>query len=372
MPRLADGPPRVLTLWADDRSPNLGVRTLAAGAEALVRSIWPDASVHHHDFGSPLLPVPMGSPRSATRELITARGGVATWLAGYDIILDTRSGDSLTDIYGRRRLTTMTLMAEVVRRSGTPLAMAPQTIGPFHSITGRLLARRALSGATVVMARDPASSRRASRLGRPETVPATDVVFALPPSIPERRRDVLVNVSGLLWAGGPHVDAERYRATILAVMAELTGQGRQVTLLPHVLAGGTSDDDVAVLPEILQRLGREIEVAIPRDLTHARSIIAGADLLIGSRMHACLNALSQGVPAIPMAYSDKFAPLLDSLDYPFAVDVRSDPAPTRAVLALSGRADLVTRAAAVPEVADARLAEARQSLADLFSGAAGR
>ena len=36
-------------------------------------------------------------------------------------------------------------------------------------------------------------------------------------------------------------------------------------------------------------------------------------------MHACLNALSTGVPAIAMAYSRKFAPLFDVIGWPYSV-----------------------------------------------------
>jgi hypothetical protein len=48
-------------------------------------------------------------------------------------------------------------------------------------------------------------------------------------------------------------------------------------------------------------------VVAPPDLDDARSIIAGSRVLVGARMHACLNALSTGVPAIAMSYSRKFA-----------------------------------------------------------------
>ncbi|MET1015339.1 MAG: polysaccharide pyruvyl transferase family protein, partial [Leifsonia flava] len=49
-------------------------------------------------------------------------------------------------------------------------------------------------------------------------------------------------------------------------------------------------------------------------------------------MHACLNALSTGVPAIAMAYSRKFEPLLNSVDWPHSVSLVGDPDPAAAVL----------------------------------------
>jgi colanic acid/amylovoran biosynthesis protein len=41
-------------------------------------------------------------------------------------------------------------------------------------------------------------------------------------------------------------------------------------------------------------------------------------------MHACLNALSVGVPALPWAYSRKFKPLLDGLGWTASLDLRTE------------------------------------------------
>jgi len=71
----------------------------------------------------------------------------------------------------------------------------------------------------------------------------------------------------------------------------------------------------------------------PRDLDDARWIIAGSTVLIGARMHACLNALSTGVPAIAMAYSRKFAPLFDAIGWPYSIP----PASTAAGAAAAAR-----------------------------------
>ncbi len=65
---------------------------------------------------------------------------------------------------------------------------------------------------------------------------STDVVFAL--AEPPRRgeiRDVIVNISGLLWSGSRHVNsAKKYRNEIIRLVAGLQDRGgREVTLLAH-------------------------------------------------------------------------------------------------------------------------------------------
>ena len=44
-----------------------------------------------------------------------------------------------------------------------------------------------------------------------------------------------------------------------------------------------------------------------------KAVIGQCDFFIGSRMHACIAALSQGVPCVGVAYSMKFAGVFDTV-----------------------------------------------------------
>jgi polysaccharide pyruvyl transferase WcaK-like protein len=173
------------------------------------------------------------------------------------------------------------------------------------------------------MARDSVSAKAATRLGRPVDALTTDVVFAL--DIPEvtTRRDVIMNISGLLWRSNPHVDAAAYRAAVTGLYDALVAEGRSVSLLAHVLESSGPDNDLPAVHEFAQSHAPDAEVLHPTSLTDVRQMLRGANLVIGSRMHACLNALSVGTPAIPLAYSRKFAPLLGDLGWDHVVDLRS-------------------------------------------------
>jgi polysaccharide pyruvyl transferase WcaK-like protein len=101
-----------------------------------------------------------------------------------------------------------------------------------------------------------------------------------------------------------------------SLLRSLLEAGRSVRLVPHVLANPTPDDDSVPCAE-LSKMFPECGVAEPVDLWHVRRIIASGRVLVGSRMHACLNAISVGTPALPWAYSRKFHGLLDDLGWPF-------------------------------------------------------
>ena len=64
---------------------------------------------------------------------------------------------------------------------------------------------------------------------------------------------------------------------------------------------------------------------MPADLNEARDHLARSKVVVGSRMHACLNALSVGTPAIAWGYSRKFGPLFRDFGWQYAIDIRSYP-----------------------------------------------
>ena len=259
-------------------------------------------------------------------------------------------------------------------RARVPLVLGPQTIGPFNTRRGTVLARRSLTSAALVMARDAVSAAQSARVGRAVDLLTTDVVFALdaPPAGSERR-DVIVNPSGLLWAENPHVDAAGYRQLLLDLCRSLRAAGRTVHLLAHVIDSPLSDNDVPVARELAALLGGDTEVLVPTSLAEVRTMIASSAVVIGSRMHACLNALSVGVPAIPLAYSRKFDPLLANIGCASTVDLRqSTPAEQlRAVLAELDRPDPRGAAGLIRDRAQEMLSTAQQRLRRLGDSSVG-
>lgn len=333
---------RVLVLWADPQSANLGVRVLASGVASLAKLAWGDEThVDFQDFGPGDSDIGFGG-RTIVKDLGRGSAGpIRAKLAEYDIILDSGAGDSFTDIYGVKRLGIIHYAHRSARRVGTPVVLAPQTIGPFSTRAGRTMARSSLRLAAQSFARDRASADCAAGLGvLPELT--TDVVFALGTPQESRPRDVVFNVSGLLWNSDSHGESRVYRRNVLDTVRALRRQGRNVSLLAHVLHNESKDNDVPAVREVPQLLGEDLEVIIPTGLEHARSVLSCANIVIGARMHACLNAISTGTPAIPWAYSRKFAPLMGEIGWPHTIET-SDEAIVDKTLRLVDRGEDLTR-----------------------------
>ena len=100
-------PLKVVILWADTHSANLGVRVLAEGTAALARTAFgPDTIIAHQDFGSLTIGTRL-TPRVVSRDVGRRNGPIKAGLRGYDVVLDTGAGDSFADIYGLKRLIVM-------------------------------------------------------------------------------------------------------------------------------------------------------------------------------------------------------------------------------------------------------------------------
>lgn len=338
----------------------MGVQALAAGTERMVAAAWPDAVVEFQNYGGGPSPRRFGAKTSLKLAAGVDRE-LSAWLRGYDLVIDTGAGDSFADIYGMRRFLEMSLVRTAAFRAGIPVVFGPQTIGPFNGGVARALASRHMRRAALVVARDSESVDMVRGIPGTTLSTSTDVVFYLPVEEPAGGpRDVLLNASGLLWNPNPHVDSVAYREQTFELCRGLLDAGREVSLLAHVVASDNPDDDTVAIRDLKARFGDAVEVLEPANLLDARALITTATVLVGSRMHACLNAISQGIPAVPLAYSRKFAPLLGDLGVRETIDVRTTPQFAAPALAAVER----LRSSGAAEVAHvAETARARNALA---------
>ena len=264
-------------------------------------------------------------------------------------MLSLNYGDSFSDIYGIRRLLYVSLPQVLVLLLNRPLVQLPQTIGPFKSGTCHTIAKWILSRSALVYTRDeeaiaairtliPAS--RATRVRFcPDLgfiVPSKD--FTPPDLLSDKvflcRPVVGFNVSGLLWMGGyTHQNmfglAADYKESVRkAISYFIEAKGATVLLVPHVLAPEGEGDPFAC-SELLRELqqaypGRLFTLKPPYDEREVKHVIGQCEFFVGSRMHACIAALSQCVPAAAMAYSGKFYGVLKSVGMQLTVaDLRS-------------------------------------------------
>lgn len=257
-----------------------------------------------------------------------------------DVFLAISGGDSFSDIYGLQRLLYVALPQILAIALGKPLVLLPQTYGPFRCRAARSIARFILKRAKLIYSRDQEGLKVVEQLlGSKDSKAkfAYDMGFALEPLPPSKDAKnkleqlkvggtlVGLNVSGLLCLGGYSREnmfglKSDYPSLVRSIIDFLCGKcDCQVLLVPHVF-GDTEDSesDVPASKRIMVELAKQYPNRLHYiegnfDEHEIKYIIGQCDFFLGSRMHACIAALSQCVPAVGLAYSRKFAGVLESV-----------------------------------------------------------
>ena len=118
-----------------------------------------------------------------------------------------------------------------------------------------MLGRRSLRRSSLVFARDPVSAAASAALGRPVDAVTSDSPSPSRRRRRPRRRDVILNVSGLLWQDNPHLDARAYHEAVKTIARMLLPDSRSVALLPHVLDSHDRDNDAPAVDALAAEFG---------------------------------------------------------------------------------------------------------------------
>lgn len=239
-------------------------------------------------------------------------------------LLDISGGDSFTDLYGPARFRQIIQPKLMALKAGTPLILLPQTYGPFKHRSSRRIARKIISQAHLVYARDADSMAALKALMGMDFDPVryrlgVDMAFGLPLSRtigPKDPNHIGINISGLLWHQAEDARSKfglkvNYRKLIMDLVHALLKDPKiTIRLVPHVFPDSGFECDKAASYDLHDRLTpqRQNRVHIDSNAktpSALKASIAETAWFTGARMHATIAALSTGVPVANMAYSMK-------------------------------------------------------------------
>lgn len=282
-------------------------------------------------------------PSRRLRERLIEKNETLAEIYRADLVAGICGGDSFSDIYGLTRLIYIILPLMLVNAMRRKLVLLPQTYGPFRGKISRVLAGHIIGSAKQTYARDHSSRALIDSLMHSQDVMFNhnfcyDLGFVLDPYPPDKfkaaRTDFLkqtgtvrvgLNVSGLLWMGGYRRNnmfglKSDYKRTILALIESFMAMPNvKMLLIPHVLgAEPDSESDSVVCEQLFDMLQTKYASRVEMvrgnlNQSEIKYVIGRCDFFIGSRMHACIAAMSQCVPAVPIAYSDKFSGVMETL-----------------------------------------------------------
>jgi len=281
-------------------------------------------------------------PLQVLRRKIIARNPVFTRISESAILGSLAGGDSFSDIYGLNRLIYVILPQLLVILLGKRLIQLPQTYGPYNTWLASFIARFVLRRSHLIFSRDRHGVKLVRGMlkqpvfdGRVKF--AYDMGIALLPSPPplsvmeqisrikSKGELVGLNVNGLLYIGGYTrnnmfgLQCNYHRLIQELIEYFVRRHKAQVLLIPHVYGqGSNSEGDNQAINEIYAQCAAEYPDDLhflqnPLNHSETKHVIGQCDFFVGSRMHACIAAISQCVPAIPLAYSGKFIGVMQSI-----------------------------------------------------------
>jgi len=254
------------------------------------------------------------------------------FLSQADATLDV-SGYAYADPFGIRYAPRANLAVYSRGPMGRPYICMPQAWGPFSRPEVGHIAREACRQATLTFVRDSESLDALSSLfprGLPPQVRVSpDIAFLFAASDP-RCADRRLAEIGLADTGRPLAAVapnmrvyERsqgigtrnaYVQDLIAVSRRLLERGYAVLFVPHeVSLSDTGSKDDRLLCALLEAaVGDDRAKAFldPAPAAEMKAVIGKTACVIGSRFHALVAALSQGIPCMALSWSHKYRELL--------------------------------------------------------------
>lgn len=226
-------------------------------------------------------------------------------------------GDIFTSDYGNLRKH----LAYPLMAGKKPVYLCSHSIGPFTP-ADRDYFRAAAKHIDLISVRERDSYDYLKTLDIQTRVEFTaDVAFTLPhPAVEQsavwlqrhyginsQKPMVAISVSqGIIKYSG--LDAEAYYQCFAGLCDALLAAGKQILLIAHVMEKNPANNDVIACDEVLERVRAPGLIQVLSGEPGAQAIkgaIGLCEALVGTRTHATIASISQGIPTVSVAYSRK-------------------------------------------------------------------
>ena len=235
-----------------------------------------------------------------------------------DVVIDI-SGDSISEVTGFRGTIYHFLHLWLAVTLNKPTVVYAQSVGPFRLT--KPFAKRLLNKVDLITLRGKISYDYLQKIGinKPPMYLTADLAFLMEPAPAERIDEIFSDceMEGDSFVGlsvsnriateyGSYSEFVELMAKVVDYIVEELHA--VVIFIPHVTGPKKEFDDRIVAENIYKIIkNREKVTLIREDYTpqEMKGIIGHCDLFIGARMHACIGALSMGVPTINISYHHK-------------------------------------------------------------------
>lgn len=208
----------------------------------------------------------------------------------------------------------------VAKYFGKPVVMFPNSVGPFRTLIGRFISKRALKSCNIVLVREPISYKIVESLGCDipsiltfDTTWTFRSVKSSPVKVDSRPA---VGVSLGFYAQVFSEDEIEKQTRVFAETFDeaIRRFGFHIFFVPHYISGFRYDD-LEISKMVVQKMERKgkAEILEIESADEFKAFLDDMDLVVSAKMHPAVLALSGGVPTLCIAYDHKQTGLFDSL-----------------------------------------------------------
>jgi len=195
---------------------------------------------------------------------------------------------------------------------GKPVVMFPNSVGPFRTSIGRFLSKLALNNCDCVLVREPVSYEIVKSLMiRPPKILTSDTTVLFKPtydSSSDSYSNPVVGVSPGIYSHSVSEEKvyEYALAHAKALDRAIEKYGLSVVFLPHYVSGFRYDDlEVSKLIIREMKNASKAKIINVNTVAEFKSLIDRMDMVISSKMHPAVLAVSGCVPTLCIAYDHK-------------------------------------------------------------------
>ncbi|MDD3621772.1 MAG: polysaccharide pyruvyl transferase family protein [Methanofollis sp.] len=236
-----------------------------------------------------------------------------------DVIVDI-SGDSISEVTGFQGTLYHLLHLWIATKLRKKTVIYAQSVGPFPYT--KPFSKRLLNKTDLITLRGKISYDYLQNLKitNPPIYLTADVAFLMEPASEERIDEIFEEIkkdknSSFVGISVSNLISRYYGSydeytTLMAKITDfiITELHTDVIFIPHVTGPDKEKDDRIVGEHVYQKITNKKHVyLIKKDYSPQETwgIIKQGELFLGARMHACIGALSVGVPVINISYHHK-------------------------------------------------------------------
>lgn len=245
------------------------------------------------------------------RYFLSQRYGIVTE-ADIDVVLDA-SGFAYGDQWPEENGLYLANELKRFHAAGKAYVFLPQAFGPFSRQNERNALSKALPLARLICARDQQSYEHLQKLASGQLTGTarslwlypdfTNLVAAQSPEhpVPHNCLTVIPNYQMLSKANANQLWPEGYLNVLRHFIRLAVEKGMPVLLLNH-----EGKNDLALCQQLVLDTIGQVEVRTEPDPLKVKALIGQSKLVVCSRFHGCVSALSQGIACLGTSWSHKY------------------------------------------------------------------